>query len=71
LEQTRQVGSITIDNERYGRYQGELQIVKRELAYNPAVNIVGQVIDEDLPLIQYLKPGETFSFKQVESDKDN
>jgi hypothetical protein len=70
LEQTRQVGSITIDNERYGRYQGELQIVKRELAYDPAVNIVGKVIAEDLPLVQSLKPGETFSFKPVESHKE-
>ncbi|UTR13536.1 MupG family TIM beta-alpha barrel fold protein [Salipaludibacillus sp. LMS25] len=69
VEKTRQVGSITIDNERYGRYQGELQIVKRKLAYDPAVNIVGKVIDEDLPLVQHLKPGETFMFKHVEPNK--
>lgn len=57
----RVVGSITIDNERYGRYQGEMQIVKRDLPINGKVNVVGRVIEEDLSLLKYIKSGQDFT----------
>ena len=63
LENTteRLVGSVTIDNERYGRYQGEMQIAKRNLPMDEKVNVVGRVIDEDLSLLKYIKSGQGFS----------
>lgn len=56
----RPVGAITLDNERYGRYEGELQIAKRNLPADERVNVIGRVIDEDLPLLSYIRGGTKF-----------
>ncbi|VWX38769.1 DUF871 domain-containing protein [Exiguobacterium oxidotolerans] len=56
----RPVGSITIDNLRYGRYAGELQITKRDLAADERVNVIGRVIEVDRPLLQQIGPGGRF-----------
>lgn len=56
----RPVGSITIDNERYGRYQGEMQITKRALPADDRVNVIGRVLQEDLPLLKHIKSGVKF-----------
>lgn len=56
----REIGSITIDNELYGRYRGELQIVKRPLEADEKVNVIGNIIREDLPIISYIGSGERF-----------
>jgi hypothetical protein len=55
----RSLGSITMDNDAYGRYRGEVQICKRDLGANHRVNVIGRVIEEDLPLLSLLKPGQT------------
>jgi uncharacterized protein len=56
----RSIGAVTVDNEYYGRYSGELQIVKNELPEDDKVNVIGEVIPEDLPLIQEIKAGGKF-----------
>ncbi|MDQ0156288.1 DUF871 domain-containing protein [Robertmurraya andreesenii] len=56
----RRKGSITIDNHLYLRYKGELQIVKRELPADAKVNVIGQVIDKDLPLLDFIEDGTKF-----------
>lgn len=56
----RPVGSITIDNLRYGRYAGELQLTKRDLAADERVNVIGRVIEADRPLLQQIGPGGRF-----------
>ncbi|MBZ5201465.1 DUF871 domain-containing protein [Planomicrobium chinense] len=56
----RPTGSITIDNERYGRYQGEMQITKRALPADERVNVIGRVLPKDLPLIEHIKSGVKF-----------
>ncbi|MEP9405273.1 MupG family TIM beta-alpha barrel fold protein [Peribacillus frigoritolerans] len=55
----RSLGSITMDNDAYGRYRGEVQICKRDLGANHRVNVIGRVIEEDIPLLSLLKPGPT------------
>jgi hypothetical protein len=55
----RSLGSITMDNDAYGRYRGEVQICKRNLRANHRVNVIGRVIEEDIPLLALLKPGQT------------
>ncbi|TKV17243.1 DUF871 domain-containing protein, partial [Citrobacter sp. TBCS-11] len=50
----RSRGSITIDNCDYGRYMGEIQIVKNDLAADEKVNVVGKIIAEDRPLITFI-----------------
>lgn len=61
----RVLGSITIDNERYGRYAGELQITKRDLPADERVNVIGRIIEEDRALIQQIGPGGRFQIDWV------
>ena len=58
-------GTVTIDNARYLRYSGELQITLRDLPPDPRVNVVGRVVEEDRPLLEYLGPGARFRFIPV------
>ncbi|MDW0108824.1 DUF871 domain-containing protein [Sporosarcina aquimarina] len=56
----RPTGTITIDNERYQRYQGELQITKTDLPADERVNVLGQVIPEDQHLLPYISGNQQF-----------
>lgn len=63
----RQKGDITIDNERYKRYKGELQIVRNKLSRNANVNVIGQVIGRDLAIIDYIQSGTPFRLRSPTS----
>lgn len=63
--QMRRRGDVTIDNLRYGRYAGELQILLQDLPADEKVNVVGRIIDEDLCLLDCLFPGRGFCLKEV------
>ena len=58
-------GVIAIDNSGYGRYMGELQLITQDLAADQRVNVVARVIDEELFLLDYIKPGQSFAFVEV------
>jgi uncharacterized protein len=58
----RQRGTITIDNQLYGRYAGELQIAVNNLPRDEKVNCIGKVIETDLPLLSNIKAGGKFQF---------
>ncbi|MDM5200189.1 MupG family TIM beta-alpha barrel fold protein [Fictibacillus enclensis] len=58
--QIRPKGSITIDNVKYGRYAGELQITKTDLPADERVNVLGRVREEDLKLLAHIGPGQKF-----------
>jgi len=62
----RTEGSITIDNEEYGRYQGEIQITKRTLPADEKVNVIGQVIEEDRFLLPFIKGGAAFQIEWID-----
>jgi len=64
----RPLGSITIDNLRYGRYAGELQITKRDLTADERVNVIGRVIEVDRPLVQQIGPGGRFRLECVNAE---
>lgn len=57
---SRKRGSITIDNELYGRYAGEMQVVVNDLPVDEKVNVVGMVVEEDVPLLPYIGAGKNF-----------
>ena len=59
----RQVGAVTLDNNLAGRYKGELEIIKKPLEASKRVNVIGQIPQEELFLLSYLKAGVSFSFK--------
>ncbi|MDO4204434.1 MAG: MupG family TIM beta-alpha barrel fold protein [Selenomonadaceae bacterium] len=48
----RPAGTLTIDNELAGRYQGELQITLRDLPSDPTVNVVGHLSPEEFSLLK-------------------
>ncbi|MGM0901577.1 MAG: MupG family TIM beta-alpha barrel fold protein [Bacillota bacterium] len=54
---SRTAGSITMDNDLYGRYRGEIQITLRDLPADKRVNVIGKVTAEDVQLLSSLKPG--------------
>jgi len=60
----RQVGAVTIDNENYLRYMGEMQIIQSLLPTNPRVNLVAQVIPEEVFLLSHIGPGKSFRLKE-------
>ncbi|WP_430610927.1 DUF871 domain-containing protein [Enterococcus sp. DIV0876] len=66
--QLRQKGAVTIDNELYLRYMGEIQVCKSVLPADPRVNVAAQVIDADVPLIQHIHAGMQF---KIERDEEN
>jgi hypothetical protein len=51
--------SVTIDNEGYLRYEGELQITRKDLLADVRVNVVGDATEAAL-LIDLIKPGDAF-----------
>lgn len=64
----RPIGSITIDNERYGRYQGEIQITKRDLPADEKVNVLGRVVPEDISILSCIGGGGRYKIKWVQDD---
>ncbi|MBY0148891.1 MupG family TIM beta-alpha barrel fold protein [Neobacillus niacini] len=61
----RWLGSITRDNDEYGRYRGEVQITLCDLPADERVNVVGKVVEEDIVFLSYLKPGQKVKFIHV------
>lgn len=55
-------GSITIDNERYKRYSGEIQITKEAYPADKRVNVIGRLAKEYHLLLNHLRNGEQFMF---------
>ncbi len=57
----RNTYSVTIDNEKYNRYEGELQILQIGLPSDERVNVVADAKEAKL-LIDYLVPNKKFKF---------
>jgi len=53
-------GSITIDNENYGRYSGEIQLIRSSLPADPRVNVIGKVKEGYLLIVNSIRNGERF-----------
>lgn len=66
---THPIGAITIDNETYGRYMGELQIIRMPQPADPRTNVAAMVDESECNLLQYITPGRKFSF-QFDSETD-
>ena len=56
----RIAGSITIDNENYGRYTGEIQIIRSGLKSDDRVNVIGHVPENARLLLDCIKGGQAF-----------
>ena len=60
----RVAGSITIDNEKYLRYSGEIQVVRESLKADERVNVIGKVLPEYLAVLGSLDRGRKLVFIQ-------
>ena len=58
----RNPGDITIDNEGYLRYMGELEIIKTPQSADKRTNVAARVKEEEKFLLDYITPGRRFSF---------
>lgn len=66
----RTTGSITIDNNRYQRYSGEIQIIVENLPADERVNVIGQVPKEYHLLLNHIMNGSKIRFtKPIEEPK--
>lgn len=54
-------GTITVDNKNYGRYSGEVQMIRQDLPADARVNIIGKVTEQGLPLMDLVQRGAKFA----------
>ncbi len=59
---TREAGAITIDNKRYKRYSGEIQIIKRDKPQDERVNVIGTVDEKYRGMLESLANGKKIRF---------
>ena len=57
----RTVGSLTIDNIRYGRYSGEIMLIRSDLPADDRVNVIGHVPENALVLLNHIQRGGKFT----------
>ncbi|MEC9490161.1 MAG: phospho-sugar glycosidase domain-containing protein [Halanaerobiales bacterium] len=53
---------MTIDNHKYQRYEGDLQILKKGFLADEKINVVGDA-GKAAVIIEKIKEGEKFKFK--------
>lgn len=56
-------GDILIESSEYGHYAGELQIARSSMKNSGKSNVVGRIREEEVFLLDYIKPWQKFSFK--------
>ena len=61
----RPAGAVTIDNQLYGRYMGELQIVCQPLPPDNRVNVAAHILPSDMFLLEHIGPGTVFRLKEA------
>ena len=57
----RSMGAITIDNENYGRYTGEIQIIRSYLKADDRVNVIGHIPESAWLLMERIRGGQKFT----------
>jgi len=57
------VGTVLLDNNSYGRYKGELQILNAPQPMDPRSNVIAQVTKEDVPLLSLISAEIPFRFE--------
>ncbi len=58
-------GDVIIESSEYGHYAGELQIVKEDMVNTGFSNVVGRVKEEEIFLVDYIKPWQKFKFRNI------
>lgn len=65
----RHVGDITVDNENYLRYSGEMQVVLRDAKADSRVNVVAHLKNrEDIKKLSFFREGIVYRFIEAEKE---
>ena len=56
-------GDVLIDSDLYTRYAGELQVALKDMKNSGKTNVVGKIAQDEVFLLDYIKPWSTFGFK--------
>ena len=56
-------GDIIIESSLYDHYAGELQIALKLMKNSGRTSIVGKIVDEEIYLLDYIRPWQKFKFK--------
>jgi uncharacterized protein len=59
-------GDVIIESSDYGHYAGELQIARQDMKNSGKSNVVGRIREEEMFLLDVLKPWQKFNFKEIE-----
>ena len=57
----RTIGALTIDNLHYGRYSGEIMLIRSDLPADHRVNVIGQVPENARLLLRLIGRGTKFT----------
>ena len=60
----RSRGTITMDNENYLRYEGEVMIMRQDYPKDERVNVIGMVRNEYIPVTDLIRRGSKFVFTE-------
>lgn len=58
-------GDVIIESSEYGHYAGELQIALQDMVNSGKTNVVGRIREEEIFILDYIKPWQKFSFKEA------
>lgn len=58
-------GDVVIESSKYGHYAGELQIALHEMVNSGMSNVVGHVQEDELFLLDFIKPWQKFRLRKV------
>ena len=58
-------GDIIIESSEYGHYAGEVQIALNDMVNSGKSNVVGRIREEEIFILDYIKPWQKFSFKEA------
>jgi hypothetical protein len=61
----RKTGAVTIDNNLYKRYSGEIQIIKEPLPADERVNVIGMIPQEYQLLLRNISNGDKIRFVKI------
>lgn len=59
---------ITIDNEKYKRYSGEIQIMIEPGSADERVNVIGRLLKTSIAFLLFINKGLKFRFEKVENN---
>lgn len=58
-------GDVIIESSEYGHYAGELQIALKDMKNSGMSNIVGHIKDEELFILDNIKPWQKFKLRKI------